>query len=177
MILTGREINDCVRDGTISITPYDWSNMGPNSYNLHLSPRLLVYNSAEHNFLRLTHPNPTTEIIMQKSGFVMNPGTLYLGQTIERTKTNHYVPMLEGRSSFARLGISVHASAGFGDIGFDGHWTLEITCTHRVLMLPGIAIAQIFYVKTNWQYADKYAGKYQKNDGVQPSFIHREIKR
>jgi len=57
---------------------------------------------------------------------VLAPGQLFLGRTVERTETHGLVPMIEGRSSIGRLGLFVHVTAGFGDVGFCGFWTLEM---------------------------------------------------
>jgi dCTP deaminase len=76
--------------------------------------------------------------------------------------------MIEGRSSIGRLGISIHATAGFGDIGFFGYWTLEISCIEPVRIYPGIRICQIFYHTVKGKIIH-YHGKYQDNDGIQAS--------
>lgn len=64
---------------------------------------------------------------------------------MEYTETHKFVPMLEGRSSVGRLGISIHSTAGFGDIGFCGYWTLEISCVQPVRIYSGVDICQIYY--------------------------------
>lgn len=53
--------------------------------------------------------------------------------------------MLEGRSSIGRLGLFVHVTAGFGDTGFSGYWTLRIQCIHPIRIYAGVPICQIFY--------------------------------
>ena len=73
-------------------------------------------------------PNPTRKITIPEDGLLLAPNKLYLGRTNEYTKTDKYVPMLEGRSSTGRLGLFIHVTAGFGDVGFAGYWTLEIFC-------------------------------------------------
>lgn len=123
-----------------------------------------------------------------EEGFILEPGKLYLGRTMEYTKTDKFVPMLEGRSSIGRLGISIHSTAGFGDIGFCGYWTLEISCVQPVRIYPGVEICQIYYHtiasdcdiwipdgdnKNIMKYED--AGKYQKNTGIQPSMMWKEF--
>ena len=50
--------------------------------------------------------------------------------TEEYTETHAHVPFLEGKSSTGRLGIDIHATAGKGDVGFCGNWTLEIGRAH-----------------------------------------------
>lgn len=86
--------------------------------------------------------------------------------------------MLEGRSSTGRLGLSIHVTAGFGDIGFKGYWTLEITCVHPVMIYPGMEICQIYYIQPSEKCPKhKYSsGKYQKNDGVQSSKMYLDFK-
>ncbi len=74
--------------------------------------------------------NPAKTIIIPETGFVLWPNTLYLGRTVELTKTHGFVPQIEGRSSIARLGIDIHKTAGWGDDGFENYWTLEIVATH-----------------------------------------------
>ncbi len=103
------------------------------------------------------------------------PGKLYLGRTVEYTKTNCYVPMLEGRSSIGRLGLFIHVTAGFGDVGFEGYWTLEIQCVQPIIIYPFIKICQIFYHTIEGEYETYASGKYQKNTGVQPSLLYTEL--
>ena len=77
-------------------------------------------------------PLHTKSMIIPEEGLVPEPGKLYLGRTYEKTKTDVFVPMLEGRSSIGRLGLCIHVTAGFGDVGFSGYWTLEIQCVHNL---------------------------------------------
>ena len=123
-------------------------------------------------------PNRYTELEIPEEGLRLLPGCLYLGRTVERTSTNCYVPMLEGRSSIGRLGIFIHVTAGFGDVGFDGYWTLEISCVQPVIIYPGVEICQIYYHTIDGDY-DLYSksGKYQNNSGIQPSMLWKDFKR
>jgi len=73
-----------------------------------------------------------------------------------------------------RLGVSIHVTAGFGDVGFAGHWTLEIWCIHPVKIYPFERICQIYYHKIDGDYSP-YAGKYQGADGVQASRKYRDL--
>jgi dCTP deaminase len=111
--------------------------------------------------------------VIPEEGFVLLPGQLYLGSTVEYTETHGYVPMLEGRSSLGRLGVCVHVTAGFGDVGFKGFWTLEIYCLHPVRVYPFQRVCQIYYHKIQGDYVP-YQGKYQGNDGVQASRSYRD---
>lgn len=132
MILSGKEILKNIGSNII-IEPFDEEKINPNSYNLSLHNELLVY---ENDILDMKTPNPTKVIKIPEDGLLLEPGKLYLGRTNEFTSTSKYVPMLEGRSSTGRLGLFIHVTAGFGDIGFSGYWTLEIFLRSANKSLP-----------------------------------------
>ncbi len=173
MILTGSEIAKRLKSDII-IEPYQPDLLNPNSYNLRLHDELLVYRERT---LDMKRPTATKRLHIPQEGLLLKPGRLYLGRTREYTETHNLVPMLEGRSSIGRLGISVHITAGFGDIGFCGYWTLEIHTLHPVRIYPGVAVCQIFYHTIVGEIVEYSSDKYQKNSGIQPSFIHREFHR
>lgn len=111
--------------------------------------------------------NETEDIKIPEEGYVLLPGTLYLGETVEYTETTGYVPKIDGRSTTGRLGIVIHLTAGFGDNGFKGKWTLEITVTHPVIVYPNMEIGQLYYEEIQGDTLMKYEGKYQNQQGVQ----------
>ncbi len=106
---------------------------------------------------------------------MLQPGKLYLGRTVEYTETHDFVPMLEGRSSIGRLGMFVHVTAGFGDVGFCGYWTLEIASIQPIRIYPGVEICQIFYHQIAGDYDPYRSGKYQNNSGIQESRLYQEL--
>lgn len=172
MILTGRQILEFRAQGQIRIDPWDESQLNPNSYNLRLGEDLAVYTDRE---LDMARPNGIEFLKIPKGGLVLEPGRLYLGRTLEYTETHGLVPMLEGRSSVGRLGLFVHVTAGFGDIGFCGYWTLEISCIQPVRIYAGVAICQIFYHAVSGEYDSYEYGKYQRNSGIQPSMLWKDF--
>lgn len=172
MILSGKEILRQVENGTIEIEPFEPTRINPNSYNLHLHDRLLVYTG---DILDMKTPNATRELIIPEEGLLLEPGRLYLGRTLEYTRTDAHVPMLEGRSSVGRLGLYVHVTAGFGDVGFAGYWTLEIQCVQPIRIYAGIGICQIYYHTIQGEYEPYRSGKYQNNTGIQPSLLYRDF--
>jgi len=191
MILGGQTILNEVKAGNIKITPFDESHINPNSYNLTLGNKLLVYGEARtvkntqpsshshivsrHITLDMKKDNPTSEIIIPEEGLLLNPGTVYLGTTVETTFTEKYVPMLEGRSSIGRLGLMVHVTAGFGDVGFNGKWTLEIVPTQPIIIYPNVEIAQIYYhtvTDTSVKYTSR---KYNNQDDVVSSKLYMDF--
>jgi dCTP deaminase len=94
---------------------------------------------------------------------------------MEYTKTAGYVPMLEGRSSVGRLGLYIHVTAGFGDVGFAGYWTLEIQCVQPIRIYPHVEICQIYYHTIQGEYDEYHSGKYQNNSGIQPSLLYADF--
>lgn len=170
MILTGEEIRNQL-DQNIVIDPFDPARLNPNSYNLCLHNELLVY---EEVVLDFRAPNRFRRIEIPPQGLVLHPGQLYLGRTVERTETRNLVPMIEGRSSVGRLGLFVHVTAGFGDVGFCGYWTLEMFAVQPIRIYAGIEICQIFYHQLTGDVRE-YCSKYQHNRDIQPSYLYREL--
>lgn len=172
MILTGLEIERRIGKDII-IDPFDPNLINPNSYNLRLANEILVYSEAT---LDMKRPNPTEKIDIPEDGMILSPGRLYLGRTLEYTETKGLVPMLEGRSSIGRLGMFVHITAGFGDVGFKGFWTLEISVISPIKIYPGVEICQIFYHTVEGKIKDYESKKYQANTGIQPSMLYKDFK-
>ncbi|MCL1786608.1 MAG: dCTP deaminase [Defluviitaleaceae bacterium] len=171
MILSGKTIAEKIGKEII-IEPFDPRQLNPNSYNLTLHNELMVY---ENHILDMRVENKAKTIAIPPEGLLLEPGKLYLGRTAEYTETEEYVPMLEGRSSVGRLGLSVHVCAGFGDVGFKGYWTLEIHCVQPIRIYAGVGICQIYYHAIEGEYEPYISGKYQGNRGTQPSLMFRDF--
>ena len=171
MILSGKKIIEEMGK-SIDITPFSESQINPNSYNLKLNDELLVY---DDDVLDMKKPSSYHTIKIPAEGLVLEPGKLYLGRTFEHTRTDKYVPMLEGRSSVGRLGISIHITAGFGDVGFNGYWTLEIHCIQPVRIYPFVEICQIYYHTIDGDYDLYKSGKYNNNKDIQPSMMYKDF--
>jgi dCTP deaminase len=172
MILSGLEIQR--QNGrNLIIEPFNPKQVNPNSYNLKLHNELLVYTDET---LDMKRQNATKRIIIPEDGLVLEPNKLYLARSVEHTKTDVYVPMLEGRSSIGRLGLFVHVTAGFGDVGFNGFWTLEMHCIHPIKIYPNVEICQIYYHAIEGDFKSYENGKYQNNYGVQASKLWEEFR-
>lgn len=171
MILSGKEIKRRLGK-EIFIDPFEEKRLNPNSYNLRLHNELLVYDEL---VLDMKKPNQTEALTIPDSGLQLEPGKLYLGRTVEYTKTDNLVPMLEGRSSIGRLGLFIHVTAGFGDVGFSGYWTLEIFCVQPIVIYPNVEICQIYYHTIEGDYERYTSGKYQNNQGIQPSLLYKDF--
>ena len=171
MILSGKEILKR-KDTDIIIDPFRKEQVNPNSYNLRLHNELMVYDKTP---LDMKEDNSASKIIIPEEGLLLESKKLYLGRTLEYTETHNLVPMLEGRSSVGRLGLFVHVTAGFGDVGFKGYWTLEIFCVQPIIIYPSVEICQIFYHTIDGDYDLYQSKKYQSNKGVQPSMLYKDF--
>jgi dCTP deaminase len=193
MILTGPEIVAAQQRGELRIEPFTLAQLNPNSYNLRLASTLRVYTDpdVEHavhagwplpsTVLDCRADNPTYAFEIPEEGLILYPGKLYLGATVEYTETATYVPMLDGRSSFARLGLSIHQTGGFGDVGFRGHWTIEISCVEPVRIYAGLEICQIRFQSAQGERTLQYdqipTSKYAHQVGPTPSRLFQETTR
>jgi dCTP deaminase len=171
MILSGHQIRKCLGKSII-IDPFDPEHLNPNSYNLTLHDELMTY---EEVVLDMAKPNRVRRITIPPEGLVLGPNQLYLGRTAERTETHELVPMIEGRSSIGRLGLFVHVTAGFGDVGFCGYWTLEMFAVQPVRIYAGVPICQIFYHEISGPITEYASDKYQDNRDIQPSLLFKEL--
>jgi dCTP deaminase len=156
MILTDKKILEAIAVGEIIIEPYRRDCLGTNSYDVHLGRHLAVYRDR---ILDARKHNEIDHFDIPDDGFVLQPGTLYLGVTEEYTETHATVPFLEGKSSIGRLGIDIHATAGKGDVGFCNFWTLEISCVHPVRVYAGMPIGQLIYFQVEGDIENFYNRK------------------
>lgn len=167
-MLTGSEILKQKELGRLDISDFDITRLNPNSYNVRLDDVLLCYapDITGEILLDPKYNNAVNKHVIPETGMILYPGTLYLGSTIESTHSDHYVACIDGRSSIARLGLKIHETAGFGDIGFNGKWTLEITVTHPIKVYPGMEIGQVYFTEPVGDTDIKYTGKYQNASSV-----------
>ena len=166
MILSDKRIMEEIEKSTIKIEPFLRESLGTNSYDVHLSKHLAVYKDAE---LDAKKHNEIDHFEIPPEGFVLLPGMLYLGVTQEYTETHTHVPFLEGKSSTGRLGIDIHATAGKGDVGFCGNWTLEISCKIPVRVYEGMPVGQLIYFPVEGEIEVKYNNKKDAKYSGQPN--------
>lgn len=160
--LTGPEIVRRRELGDIVIDPFDPEKVNPNSYDLTLSHEYGTYRDNAHWDVR--NPSELRKFTIPENGIIFGPEILYIGSTIERAGSSKLVPIINGKSSLGRLGIAVHVTAGFGDIGFCRQWTLEITCVHPVTIYPGMRICQISFQEPVGEIL-LYKGRYVHHNG------------
>ncbi len=114
------------------------------------------------------------EIEIPEEGYVLDPSKFYLGRTNEYTKTKNLVPLISGLIENATTGLQVHVTAGFGDNGFEGTWTLEMKCDEPVRVYPNQNIGFILYHPLKGNADIVYNGKYQKQIDATESRFEKE---
>jgi dCTP deaminase len=169
-VLSGHAIREAVERGDIVIDPYDTKQINPASYDVRLGTGVAVYDDWVYPVREEMRPREdrdgsllapytgsgsrvpildtkrepqVTRFAIGCEGWVLLPGIGYLMHTAERITTKRYQPVIDGKSSIGRLFINVHATAGYGEAGFDGQYTLEVTVKHPVRVYAGMRFAQM----------------------------------
>lgn len=182
--LTGAGIIEEVHNGRIQISNFDEKKVNPNSYNLHicgdnikrLKPNTEVWTETYglreyHEWIDVAKPieyedmGPIEQIILE-------PNELYLIPTVEIVSSDYYIPLITGRSSCGRMGLQVHREAGFGDIGFCGRWTLQISVVKPMKLYSNMELAQVYFAVPAGSTEIKYHGKYQNSMSAEGSKIN-----
>lgn len=154
MILTGPAIQSAVKHGDVFVEPFNKADLNPNSYNYHLADSLLILGLGG---------KPVRRVWLLKRGYVLKPGKIYLGATLERIGSDRYVTLLLGRSSIGRLGIFLNVTADLGHLGSCSHWTLELTVVQPVRVYPGMKIGQVSFWLTDQNSSHRYTGRYHRD--------------
>ncbi len=166
MILSDKRILEEIDKKTIVIVPYNRTDLGSNSYDVHLGKSLAMYDNDE---LDSKKHNTIHHFDIPEEGYLLLPNEFYLGVTEEYTETHAHVPFLEGKSSTGRLGIDIHATAGKGDVGFCGNWTLEISVKQPVRVYAGMPIGQLIYFPVDGEILVPYNSKKNAKYSGQPN--------
>lgn len=194
-ILTGAMIRSEVANGHIAISDFNEKQLNPNSYNLRIGSKVATiaptgyveyWGSPEPdkygvvNSIMMKRERPIWELDIKKpielevhdipaDGMVLQPHQLYLISTEERIECGSYVPIITGRSSMGRMGIEVHREAGFGDIGYEGCFTLQMDVSLPTRIYPYAEMAQVYFITPCGPIEKKYTGKYQGSTDIAAS--------
>jgi dCTP deaminase len=151
-VLSDGTITELVEGGRIRIDPWDPALVQPASVDLRLGDSFRVFHNYRAESIDLRDPpeNLTEEVVVgEDDSFVIHPGEFCLGRTLEWVELpDDIVARIEGKSSLGRLGLIVHATAGFCDPGWKGTLTLELNNLTRVpiVLAPGLKIAQLSFM-------------------------------
>ena len=190
MLLSDREIKKFIKEGKIKIKPFpDFnSQLSPASLDLRLGDEFRVFNQIKSFFIDPQKPetfkNLTKLIKLKKrQSFILHPREFVLGVTLEEiTLPPDIGAKIEGRSSWGRLGLLVHSTAGYVDPGFKGRLTLEISNIGKIpiVLSPGLKICQLgFQLLTSpaeVPYDKKKSSKYHGDKEPSESRIYRDFK-
>ncbi len=186
-VLSDRTIRDEIKKGRIVIDPFDDSAVQPASVDLRLKGSFRVFRSTSKPFIDVREPvDDLTELIeiAAEEPFVIQPGTFFLGSTLETiTLPDDIVGRVDGKSSLGRLGLLVHATAGYIDPGWTGRLTLELSNQSQmpIALYLGMRIAQISFQRLSTPVDRPYGSpglgsKYQGQTGPTPSRISEEFR-
>ncbi|MBC3365821.1 deoxycytidine deaminase [Pseudomonas sp. SWRI154] len=144
MILTGQEIINSVDNGNITISNFDYSRINPNSYNYLLGNEIKAFSGKD------TDGSPKFDTItLNDEGYVLHPGSMYLGVTDEIIGSSLFAMSLIGRSSIGRLGLFLQISANLGHTTSRHQWTLELHAARPIRIYPKMPIGQVSFWKND----------------------------
>lgn len=186
MILSDRDIKKYLENEKITVEPLFPNAIQPASVDLHLGADFLIFKSTGHVAI---DPREKIDDMMEKvridddKPFILHPGEFALGMTYEVVGVaSDMVGRLEGKSSLGRIGLIIHATAGYLDPGNTLKMTLEL---HNISGLPiklyyKMPIAQMSFTplsgKAEHSYGEHNLGsKYYKAMKPQASQYHKNF--
>lgn len=183
MILSDRSIREALESGRISVDPLADHALQPASLDIRLDRSFRVFRAHRHAYIDVREPvGDLTELeeVGDDEPFVLHPGEFVLGSTLERVRLgDDIVARVEGKSSLGRLGLLVHATAGYVDPGWDGYLTMELSNVSNlpIRLYYGMKIGQLSFAELS-SAADRPYGspglgsRYQGQTGPTASRIH-----
>ncbi|HPC12981.1 MAG TPA: dCTP deaminase [Bacteroidales bacterium] len=171
-ILVDHEIRDLCRDAEL-ISPYYERNINPNSYDITLADDFVWYRKpglGEPMFIDPFDRKTVELCVVEEKALAIKIGQneFALGRTVETINLpSNIAAVLMGKSSLARLGITIHQTGGFIDSGFKGTLTLEIGNINprHIVLHAGMTIGQLVFHKLpnapDVTYGEKKTSKYQ----------------
>ncbi len=150
MILSDHSIKEGIAQGRIVMTPYDETLVQPASIDIRLDGRFRVFRNYKYSCIdpKAVQQDLTELVEVGDEPFIIHPGEFILGNTVERIKLgSDLVGRVEGKSSLGRLGLIIHATAGYIDPGFEGNITLELSNVANlpIRLYPGMKVGQISF--------------------------------
>ena len=163
----------------LDITPFEQKQMNPASYDVLLGNEFYIIRAEDIDRMRrekeLIDPYIDNSFYFDRiditsGSLVLEPGDFCLGVTKESVKLSKYLAAsVSGKSSLARLGLTVHVTAGWIDPGFEGRITLELFALVPIQLTPGMPIAQLCFEEVPGGSFRPYAGRYSRAKTVELS--------
>lgn len=186
-VLSDRTIKEELAASRLIIEPLDDANIQPASIDLQLDRVFRIFRVTRRPFVDVRQPmDDLTELVTIEDDepFIIQPGTFVLGSTLEYiTLPDDIVARVDGRSSLGRLGLLVHATAGYVDPGWTGKLTLELSNQSQmpIALYYGMKISQISFLRMSTPVDRPYgseslASKYQGQTGPTPSRIFQDFR-
>jgi dCTP deaminase len=190
MVLSDREIIKALLDGEITVTPLmnAKKQIGSSSIDVRLGTEFKLIRIVKQTHFDLSLPmekikqqvREYTEIVHVEpmQPFILHPGEFALGSTLEYiVLPNNITGRLEGRSTWGRVGLQVHSTAGLIDPGFEGTLTFELHNLGKLPLplYPGVRIAQIIFHRCTSvaeSYIRKNGAKYAKSTGTKDAMFY-----
>lgn len=190
-VLSDGSIHALIAAGQLEIEPYCLERVQPSSYDVSLDNEFRIFDSHAFTCIdpaaamegltklkRVPAKEQGTSGAPIPNYLVLHPGEFVLGQTAERIHLpDNIVARIEGKSSLGRIGLLVHATAGFVDPGFEGRLTLELSnqATCPILLRPGMLIGQLSFQWLDQPAQKPYNGKYQGDESPTASRSHQDF--
>ena len=186
LVLSDRSIREELAAGRLRIEPLSDDALQPSSVDLRLDRLFRVFKKTDRPHIDVREPcDDCTELITvdEDKPFIIRPGEFILANTLETiTLPDDLVARLDGRSSLGRLGLLVHATAGYVDPGWNGKLTLELSNVSPmpIAVYCGMKICQISFLCLSTPVDRPYGSpglgsKYQGQQEPTPSRIHQDF--
>ncbi|MEZ4572595.1 MAG: dCTP deaminase [Thermomicrobiales bacterium] len=176
MILSDRDIKQYIESGSIRIDPFPDLDvaLGSCSVDFRLGNTFMVFEHSSYSYIDPRQPQSIGEgmctiEIGDEERFIMQAGRFRPQRQSRASNSNDLVARLEGRSSIARLGITVHSTAAVFEPGWVGTATMELSNLGRmaVALYPGMRICSFTFeqlsspaeVPYRAKEGNKYAGQ------------------
>lgn len=171
MFLSDVDIKQAVKEGHITLDPFDTSRLQPASYDILLGNKFIENDASSTHFVdpaRKIYGKTTEKYVEDDLEFILHPGVSVLGLSKEFFGTDHYLIQVGGKSSLARIGLMIHNTAGIINPGHFLHITFEITNQSNIpiIIRPGMEIAQIMFSKLSSppERNYKHTGRFAKDN-------------
>lgn len=171
MFLSDVDIKKAVKDGEITLDPFDASRLQPASYDILLGNKFVENDASSTHYIdpaRKVYAKTTEKMVKDGEEFVLHPGVSVLGLSKEYFGSDHYLIQVGGKSSLARVGLMIHNTAGIINPGHFLNITFEITNQSNIpiILRPGMEIAQITFSKLSSPPSQSYkkVGRFAKDN-------------